>query len=66
MDSSSSLLAKTEVGSVSAVLDDNLKCSLEAKSELGQIKGVPGGKADINGGGPLVSLSSEIGAITVQ
>ncbi|WHY17465.1 hypothetical protein QNH28_18395 [Paenibacillus sp. G2S3] len=66
MKDNSSLKAKTQVGSLSAVLADGMKCSLEAKSELGQIKGVEGGKTDINGGGPLLSLSSEIGAITVQ
>ncbi|WP_375103302.1 hypothetical protein ACDZ28_27435 [Paenibacillus sp. RS8] len=66
MKGDSSLQAKTEVGSLSAVLADGMKCSLEAKSDLGQIKGVEGGKTDINGGGPLVSLSSDIGAITVQ
>lgn len=66
MKSDSSLKAKTNVGSLSAVLADGMKCSLVAKSELGQIIGVEGGKQDINGGGPLVSLSSDIGAITVQ
>jgi hypothetical protein len=66
MKSDSSLKAKTNVGSLSAVLADGMKCSLKAESELGQIKGVEGGKTDINGGGPLISLNSDIGAITVQ
>ncbi|WP_313637787.1 hypothetical protein [Paenibacillus sp.] len=66
MKNDSSLKAKTNVGSLSAVLADGLKCSVEAESDLGQIKGVEGGKTDINGGGPLLSLSSDIGAITVQ
>lgn len=66
MESGSSLKAKTDVGSLSAVLDDDVKCSVEAKSELGHITGVTNGKADFNGGGPLLSLSSEIGSITVQ
>lgn len=66
MKDDSSLKAKTEVGSLSAVLADGMKCSVEAESDLGQIKGVKGGKTDINGGGPLLSLSSNIGAITVQ
>lgn len=66
MESGSSLKAKTDVGSLSAVLDDDVKCSLEATSELGHISGVTNGKADFNGGGPLISLTSQIGAITVQ
>lgn len=66
MESDSSLKAKTDVGSISAVLDDDVKCSLEAKSELGQITGVAGGKTDVNGGGPMLSLSSQIGSITVN
>ncbi|WP_339320175.1 hypothetical protein [Paenibacillus sp. FSL R10-2734] len=66
MKNDSSLKAKTNVGSLSAVLADGMKCSVEAESDLGQIKGVEGGKTDINGGGPLLSLSSDIGAITVQ
>lgn len=66
MKDDSSLKASTDVGSLSTVLAEDVKCSLVAKSELGQIIGVEGGKQEINGGGPLLSLSSEIGAITVQ
>lgn len=66
MKSDSRLKATTNVGSLNAVLADGVKCSLVAKSDLGQITGVEGGKRDVNGGGPLLSLSSDIGAITVE
>lgn len=64
--SDSSLKIKTNVGSLNLVLADGMKCSVEAQSDLGQIKGVDGGRTDFNGGGPLLSLTSDIGAITVQ
>jgi hypothetical protein len=66
MSEGSSLTAKTDIGTLTAVLDEALKCSLETKSELGAITGTASGKTDINGGGPLLSLSSSVGAITVN
>lgn len=59
------LTAKTDVGSISAALDQSVKCTLEANSELGRISGAPSGKSDVNGGGPLLSLSSSVGSINV-
>ncbi|WP_410514982.1 hypothetical protein PaeBR_11665 [Paenibacillus sp. BR2-3] len=66
MSADSSLKAKTDIGGLTAVLDDSLKCSLETKSELGAITGAPGGKSIINGGGPLLSLFSSVGSITIN
>ena len=66
MDSKSSLTAKTDVGSIKAILAEALQCSLEVNSEIGRAIGVPKGKSDINGGGALISLTSEIGSITVE
>ncbi|AIQ13374.1 DUF4097 family beta strand repeat-containing protein [Paenibacillus durus] len=65
MDSSSSLTASTDVGSIKAALEQSLSCTLEADTDLGRVSGVPSGKSDINGGGPLLSLSSSVGAISV-
>jgi len=66
MKDGSSFKARTEVGSLTAVLAESLKCTLEAKSELGSITGAAGGTKELNGGGPLISLSTQIGAITIQ
>lgn len=67
MDSGSSLKAKSEVGRISAELADSLPCTVEASSELGHISGTGDGKTrDFNGGGPLITLSTQIGAISVQ
>ena len=66
MDPESSLKVKTDVGSLTASLSNSLKCSLDIKSELGAIVGAKDGKSDINGGGPLISLSSSLGSITVD
>lgn len=60
------LEANTNIGSLSASLADSLKCSLETKSELGVITGAVDGKSDINGGGPLITLTSSLGAITID
>ncbi|AKG35248.1 DUF4097 family beta strand repeat-containing protein [Paenibacillus durus] len=65
MDRSSSLTANTDVGSISAALKQSVSCTLDADTDLGRVSGVPSGKSDINGGGPLLSLSSSVGAINV-
>lgn len=65
MDSGSSLKAKSDVGMITASLASGLKCTVAASSELGQISGTASGKQDFNGGGPLLSLSTEIGSISV-
>lgn len=66
METGSSLKASSDIGKVTAELEDSLKCTVSAKTELGHIKGTGAGNTDINGGGPLVSLSTQIGSITVQ
>ncbi|QQZ60364.1 hypothetical protein JI735_28265 [Paenibacillus sonchi] len=66
MKTGSSLKASSDIGKVTAGLEDSLKCTVSAKTELGHITGTGSGSTDINGGGPLVSLSTQIGSITVQ
>ncbi|NUU61451.1 hypothetical protein [Paenibacillus agri] len=66
LNEGSSLKAKTDVGAITATLADGLNYSLETASEIGQIKGAAKGKSTVGNGGPLVSLSSDIGAITVH
>ncbi|MHA0857506.1 hypothetical protein [Paenibacillus sp. CMAA1364] len=66
MDSKSTLSAKTDVGSIKAILAEQLKCTIEAKSDVGQVVGAPKGKSERNGGGPLLSLTSSVGAVTVE
>lgn len=66
MKTGSSLKARSDIGKVTAELQDSLKCTVSAKTELGHITGAESGNTDINGGGPLVSLSTQIGSITVR
>ncbi|MHA6529285.1 hypothetical protein [Paenibacillus sp. BAC0078] len=66
MEPGSSLNVKSEIGKITASLASNLKCTVEASSELGQITGTSKGKKEFNGGGPLLSLSTQIGSIAVQ
>lgn len=66
MKSGSSLKAKSDIGMITASLGSDLKCTVSASSELGSITGTSAGKQDFNGGGPLLSLSTEIGAISVK
>lgn len=66
MNNGSSLKASSEIGAIKASLAGKLHCTVKADSELGAISGVTAGKQDYNGGGPLLSLSTEIGAISVQ
>lgn len=66
MQSSSSLKASSSLGAITASLAPDLNCTVEAKSDLGQISGIGKGKQDLNGGGPLLSLSTDIGSISVQ
>lgn len=66
MDSKSSLKAVTKVGSINAALADSLECSLQIDSEVGRITGAAKGKSDINGGGPLLSLTSSVGSIAIE
>lgn len=66
MEEDSSLNVRTEVGSIEASLAESLQYSLEAKTEVGSITGAPKGKSDINGGGPLLSLRSSVGSITIN
>ncbi|OBZ18409.1 hypothetical protein A8L34_02140 [Bacillus sp. FJAT-27264] len=66
LNEGSSLKAKTDVGPITATLAGGLNYSLEVGSEIGQIKGATKGKSKVGNGGPLVSLSSDVGAITVH
>lgn len=66
MDSGSSLKAESDIGKISADLASSVQCTVVAESELGHIAGAAGGKQDYNGGGPLVSLTTQIGAISVN
>ncbi|OAB45675.1 DUF4097 family beta strand repeat-containing protein [Paenibacillus antarcticus] len=66
MEADSRLEAKTEVGSIHANLAESLQVSLETESEIGSITGAPKGASDINGGGPLLSLSTSVGSITIE
>ncbi|MRN56775.1 hypothetical protein [Paenibacillus monticola] len=66
MKNGSSLKVKSDIGSLTAILANDLKCSLDIESELGQITGATNGTSELGGGGPLLSLSTQIGAITVQ
>lgn len=67
MDSGSSLKAKSGIGRISAELADSLPCTVKASSELGHISGTGDGKTrDFNGGGPLITLNTQIGAISVN
>lgn len=66
MEGESSLDVRTEVGSIDANLAESLQCSLKTKTEVGVITGANKGESDINGGGPLLSLTSSVGSITVN
>lgn len=66
IEKDSSLKVKTDVGSIHATLADDLACTLKLDSELGIISGASKGSSDIHGGGPLITLSSSIGAISVE
>lgn len=66
MDSKSSFNVATEVGSIRADLAATLECNIETATELGQVTGAEVGESERNGGGPKLSLSTSIGAITVN
>ncbi|OZB98882.1 hypothetical protein [Paenibacillus sp. XY044] len=66
MERGSSLQVGTDVGGVQAVLANSLSCTLKVQSELGTISGVSKGSTDINGGGPIISISTSVGAISVE
>lgn len=66
MTSGSSLKASSDVGAIKASLASGLSCTVKASSDLGGISGVSKGKQDYNGGGPLLTLTTEIGAISVR
>lgn len=66
MDGSSSLKVEVAVGSIDVTLANSVQCNLTAESDVGHIKGVSKGTNEINGGGPLLSLTSNIGSINVN
>ncbi|GIO60139.1 hypothetical protein [Paenibacillus cineris] len=66
MEKDSTLQVGTDVGGVQAALATSLSCTLKVQSELGTISGVSSGSTDFNGGGPVITLSSSVGAISVE
>ncbi|MBB3126869.1 hypothetical protein FHS19_001523 [Paenibacillus rhizosphaerae] len=66
MEKDSSLQVGTDVGGVQAVIASSLSCTLNVQSELGTVSGVSSGSTDFNGGGPVITLSSSVGAISVD
>ncbi|MHA7582634.1 DUF4097 family beta strand repeat-containing protein [Paenibacillus vandeheii] len=62
----SQLKASTELGTITALLPSNLAYTLKAETDLGKVSGASRGKSDINGGGPLLSLSTSVGTIKVE
>ncbi|MNJ43149.1 hypothetical protein D3C77_381440 [compost metagenome] len=66
MDEQSQIAAKTDIGNIVAVLNDDMSCTLVANNELGSIVGAEKGESAINGGGPQILLQSQIGTITVE
>jgi hypothetical protein len=67
MDNGSSLKATSDIGKITVELADSVQCTVEAKSELGHIAGAESGKQQkYGGGGPLVSLTTQIGAISIN
>lgn len=66
IDKGATLKAKTNVGSISAEIAPELSYTLKASSELGRISGTAQGTQDVNGGGPLIELNSQVGSISVQ
>lgn len=60
------LKASTEVGTVTAILPANLAYTLKTATDLGKVSGAAKGKTDINGGGPLLSLQTSLGSISVE
>ncbi|WP_148302540.1 hypothetical protein [Caldalkalibacillus mannanilyticus] len=66
MDEQSTLSAKTDVGEIQANFNESLPLTLNVKTDLGIINGASKGKNEINGGGPAVTLSTSVGAITVE
>ncbi|WP_223066747.1 DUF4097 family beta strand repeat-containing protein [Paenibacillus caui] len=61
-----SLKAKTDIGSLNAHLAKALKCTLDVSTDVGEITGAAKGESKINGGGPELSLSTDVGAINVS
>ncbi|MNP52140.1 hypothetical protein D3C76_1465100 [compost metagenome] len=66
MESDSNLDVETDVGSIQVNLAETVKCKLKIDSDLGQVVGASKGTSDINGGGPVLSLISAVGSITVD
>ena len=62
----SSLKASAEVGSIIATLPSSLAYSLKTETDLGKVTGAAKGKSDINGGGPLLTLTTSVGFIKVE
>lgn len=64
--SESDLKATTDVGTITAKLPSDSSYSLNIATDLGRVSGANKGKSDVNGGGPLVTLTSSVGSITVE
>lgn len=66
MSKESRLNVKTAVGNIELNLNDEVKCTLVTKNEVGAIVGASEGTSEINGGGGEITLQSEIGTIVVK
>ncbi|MGG1879482.1 hypothetical protein ABDI30_18175 [Paenibacillus cisolokensis] len=66
IESGSALKATTDVGTITAKLPPDASYSLRITTDLGRVSGASKGKSDVNGGGPLITLTSSVGSITVE
>lgn len=61
----SSLEVKNQIGSVRVNLAKDVNCDLNLNAEVGSVSGASKGKSQINGGGPKLSVSAQVGSIAV-
>ncbi|WP_410771936.1 hypothetical protein [Fontibacillus sp. BL9] len=66
MESGGSLSVKADIGSIDVDLTDLPDVDLETKADVGDISGAPKGKSQRGSGGPLLSLETSVGSITVN
>ena len=62
----SSLSAKVELGNLVAKVPSTLPSEVEATTELGELTGIDKEGVKLNGGGPLITLTTSVGNITVS
>lgn len=66
MESEANVYVKADIGSIVAKLADSLDLDLETKADLGDISGAAKGTSQRGSGGPLLSLETSVGSITVK